>query len=63
MEKDKIRSVRQVTQNRHLNFYEMEAVSRSGKRFPYYMVDSKTDIVITGSDNDESHIQEVYASG
>ena len=37
MENDKIRSVRQITQNRHLNFYEMEAVSRSGKSFPYYM--------------------------
>ena len=37
MENKHIRSVRQVTQNRFLNFFEIEAVKRNGDKFPYYM--------------------------
>lgn len=33
----KIRSIQQITENSHLNFYEMEVVDRKGKTFPYYM--------------------------
>ena len=32
-----IRSVKQVTGNRHLNYFEIEAVKRNGETFPYYM--------------------------
>ena len=32
-----IRSVRQVTKNRFLNYYELEALDRNGHVFPYYM--------------------------
>ena len=32
-----IRSVKQVTDNRHLNYFEIEAVKRNGETFPYYM--------------------------
>lgn len=34
---DKIRNVRQMTENSHLNFYEMDVVDRKGKEFPYYL--------------------------
>jgi len=37
MDKKHIRGVHQVTQNRFLNFFEIEAVKRSGDTFPYYM--------------------------
>ncbi len=37
MKKDNIAAVRQVTRNSHLNYFELEARTRSGKTFPYYM--------------------------
>ena len=32
-----IRNVRKITDNRFLNYYEIEAIDRSGRAFPYYM--------------------------
>ena len=32
-----VRTVKQVTNNRYLNFFELEAVRRDGGTFPYYM--------------------------
>ena len=34
---DRIRSIKKKTQNRFLNFYEMEVAARSGGTFPYYV--------------------------
>ena len=34
---EKIRSIRQVTRNPRLNFFEAEAADREGKLFPYYI--------------------------
>ena len=37
MKKEYISQVRQITQNRHLNYFELEARKKSGTCFPYYM--------------------------
>ena len=37
MDHGHIRSVRQITKNRYLNFFEVEAVKRNGDTFPYYL--------------------------
>lgn len=33
----RIRKITQITENAHLNFFEMEVENRKGKLFPYYM--------------------------
>ena len=38
-----VASVRQITSNRHLNFYELKAVKRNGLDFPYYMASRAQD--------------------
>ena len=37
MKDNNIKAVHQITTNTHLNFFELEAQTRSGKAFPYYM--------------------------
>ena len=37
MDERPIRSIQQVTNNRFLNYYELEAVDRKGRSFPYYL--------------------------
>ena len=39
-----VRGIRKVTDNRFLNYYEIEAVDRSGKTFPYYMASRAEDM-------------------
>lgn len=39
----KMRSIRQVTDNTHLNFFEMEVEDRKGHVFPYYMASRAKD--------------------
>ena len=36
--------VKQVTQNRFLNFFEIDAQDRNGKHFPYYMASRSEDV-------------------
>ncbi len=40
----KIGKVTQVTSNSHLNFYEVEAVTRSGDTFPYFVASRAKDV-------------------
>ena len=39
----KIRSIKQITDNRFLNYFELEAQAKDGHVFPYYMASRSTD--------------------
>ena len=41
---DEFKSIRQITHNRFLNYYEIEALDRQGKSFPYYTASRAEDI-------------------
>lgn len=40
----KVKSIKQVTNNRFLNYFQMEAQARDGHVFPYYMASRSTDL-------------------
>ena len=39
----RMRKIRQITDNSHLNFFEMEVEDRKGHTFPYYMASRAVD--------------------
>ena len=38
---DRIKAVKQITSNPHLNYFEMQVTNRNGKEHPYYMASRK----------------------
>ncbi len=40
----RVKSIRQLTDNTHLNFFELEAENRKGKPFPYYVASRAADV-------------------